>query len=168
VASANHFLGCDFEDLDGLSYRYISKPDRGSCFLGTNHLREEKSMSYVWAFFGEIFSWIVGLLALVAVVVVLYGIGTVGAYIRRGVETKKALKKARNQGNKEGVTIDEAKYSQLNSKATGYIILPIVGILAVYFMFFLFLPSWAFFMSLIVLIVPILGYNGIFFTIGDD
>ncbi|MGB7923284.1 MAG: hypothetical protein WCF57_08570 [Pyrinomonadaceae bacterium] len=55
----------------------------------------------------------------------------------------------------------------LNSKL-GYILLPLMGWLAVYVLLFLWLPALYFMLSLLALIPVAMGFFGYFFTMGSD
>lgn len=92
-------------------------------------------------------------IAIVALIFLLgmYPLGTTGLWIRKGVETKKALNNIQNKNN---------AWHEANRKATLYIWGPIAGWVIGYVLIFLYTSPLEFFFSFLGLIIPIFGYQG--------
>lgn len=108
--------------------------------------------------------YIVGLMLFFGAI---YLLGYSGLMLRGGIETRKALGDIREDARKKGLSINE-KWFKLNRKSLAKIVFPIFGWIGVYVIAFEILPPKLFFVSLLALIVPVLGYFGIFFTPSDD
>jgi hypothetical protein len=92
--------------------------------------------------------------------VALWPLGRAGSSIRRGMEAKKALQAIQRQASQEGKVLNE-KFHAAARKATASILWPVVGLAAAFVAAFAFLPIKLAFASLLLLIAPALGYNGI-------
>jgi hypothetical protein len=88
-----------------------------------------------------------------------------GSLVRNGVETKKALEKARVEMAQQGMTPNE-KFHGLNKSASLKIALPIAGWAIIYIVVFFAAPTTVFLFCLLLLIAPIFGYSGYKFTSG--
>ena len=124
-------------------------------------------MNTILAWLRGIGGWIGGIIASLLLIGVLYLLGKTGQLMRKGVEIKKALKKAKFEGAQKEL-VPNPKWHEFNRKATRWIIGPILGWAAVYTVLFLMLPSGVFLLSLLALILPVLGYFGIFFVPSED
>lgn len=111
--------------------------------------------------------WIGGIIAMLLFIGVLYLLGKTGQLVRKGVETKKALNKAKLDAAQKRLVVT-SKWHEYNRKATLWITGPILGWIGVYVVLFLVLPLGTFLVSLLGLIPPVLGYFGIFFVPSGD
>ncbi|GAK57756.1 hypothetical protein U27_04723 [Candidatus Vecturithrix granuli] len=116
--------------------------------------------------FSSVFGWIGGIIAVLVIIGILYLIGTSGKMVREGIEIKKVLKKARIEVKQKGGTLTP-KYHEFKKKANKKIIIPILIWAIVYGIIFFFVPVKVFLVLLGALIVPILGFFGIFFVPSD-
>lgn len=99
---------------------------------------------------------------------VLYLLGKSGQLVRKGVELKKALKRVKRDATQKGLQINNNVWHRYNRKATWFIFAPLLGWGVVYSFLTVALPLKLLFFSLIALVVPLLGYFGIFFVPSDD
>jgi len=104
------------------------------------------SIGAIWLFFGG-----------------LYLLGKTGQLVRKGVETRKTLNKTDREAGCEELVANEEWYV-FNRKSILWIIGPVLGWVGIYLALLLVLPLRVFLFSLFVLIVPALGYFGIFFV----
>ena len=100
---------------------------------------------------------------------ILYLLGLSGKKIREGVEIKKALKKVEIEAKNTRATLTP-KYYEYRGKANRKIMIPVLIWLIIYAILFFYLPLNLFLLSLLALIIPFLGFLGIFisFTPSDD
>jgi hypothetical protein len=88
-----------------------------------------------------------------------------GRLVRTGLETKKALEKARKEMGQQGMMPNE-KFHSLNKNASLKIALPIAGLVLLYAIVFFAAPIGVFLFCLLLLIAPIVGFSGYKFTSG--
>ena len=115
-------------------------------------------------FFGDMLSDFLGdirsIFVFAVFLAILYAIGQVGYLLRRGVETKKGLRQAKEQAREKGYSFNQNKYDELNGKATQMIVFPILGLILFYILLYVVLPGDLFFWSFLLIIAPVLGYFG--------
>ncbi|MEG4322737.1 MULTISPECIES: hypothetical protein [unclassified Microcoleus] len=116
-------------------------------------------MSFFLGLLSKLASWIFGIVVSLLGIAVLYMLGQTGVSVRQGIETKKALKKVKEEASQEGYIVNE-KWHSLNQQASNWIRWPVVGWL-VFYVGVLFLSPKLFLFSLLLLIVPALGFFGI-------
>jgi len=116
-------------------------------------------ISFFLSLLGRVGGWILGIIFSLLGIALLYVLGQTGVSIRKGIETKKALKKVREEAAQEGYIVNE-KWHSLNQQASNWIRWPVVGWLAFYVGVLFLLPK-LFVFSLLLLIVPALGFFGI-------
>ncbi len=98
----------------------------------------------------SIFETVAPVLALAVFLGMLYVIGQTGTLVRRGVEMRRALR------------YSGADARHLRSKATRFVLLPLLGWVAVYTLLFFLLPLKGFLVSLVLIVGPILVYHGLY------
>lgn len=123
-------------------------------------------MSFFLGVLGKLASWIFGIVVSLLGIAVLYMLGQTGVSIRTGIETKKALNKIKDELAQEGVSVNE-KWHSLNKQASNWIRWPVLGWLLFYIGVLFLLPK-LFLLSLLLLIVPVLGFSGIVFVPSID
>ena len=109
--------------------------------------------------------WIVVAIIGAIVIASLNLLAKTGRLVRTGVETKKALEKARAEMAQQGMTPNE-KFHSLNRSASLKIVLPIVAWAILYIVVFFVAPTAVFLFCLILLSAPVFGYSGYKFTSG--
>lgn len=112
--------------------------------------------------------WLVGLVISLLFIGVLYLLGKTGQIVRRGVEIKKMLRKAKLDAATNGLQIDGGRYRKYDRKATFFISVPVLGWSTTCTYLAVILPVKVLTWLLVFLIVPLLGYFGIFFVPSDD
>ena len=110
----------------------------------------------------DVVGWISGIVGLAIFLGFLYVIGLTGKLVREGIETKKTLKLAKEQAMSKGLSINQSKYQELDSRATRIIFIPLAGWILLYSILFFVLPTERFLASLLFLIAPALGYFGLY------
>jgi hypothetical protein len=121
----------------------------------------------IMGWFTGIGAWIIGIVVCLLGIGILYLIGTTGQLIRRGINLRTYLAKAKKEFLLKGFIANE-KYHELNRKSTYYIVLPLLGWGIVYIILFGIFSSKNFLLSLLALIPVVLGFFGILFGPGDD
>jgi len=114
-----------------------------------------------------VLGWLLWFLGIAVFFLVAYLLGSTGRLVRKGVEVKRALRKARLDASKQGMIPNE-KWYVYRRKSTIWILMPTLGWIIFYIILYFFIPTKFFLLSLIALVIPILGYFGIFFTPSDD
>jgi len=97
---------------------------------------------------------------------ILYLFGKGGLFIRKGVETKKALRKVRNEAYQKGWKITK-KWHEFKIKSTVWIAGPVLVCILFYVFIFIILPLKLFLFCLVGVIAMMLGYFGIVFKSGE-
>lgn len=123
-------------------------------------------MSFLIGLSAKLASWFFGIVISLLGIACLYMLGQTGVSIRQGIETKKALNKIREELAQQGMSVNEKWYS-LDRQASNWIKMPILGWLAFYLGVLFLLPK-LFLFSLLLLIVPGLGFFGIVFVPSSD
>lgn len=116
-------------------------------------------ISFFLSLLGRVGGWILGIIFSLLGIALLYVLGQTGVSIRKGIETKKALNQIRDEFAQQGFIVNE-KWDSLNQEATNSIRWPVLGWLAFYVGVLFLLPK-LFLFSLLLLIVPALGFFGI-------
>ena len=111
--------------------------------------------------------WLGSLLVSAAAVGVLYLAGRSGLALRRGLERRKLLARAKLEALRQGLTTNE-KWLKLRKRSARRIALVLSIWAILYLALFLVLPLPQFLFSLLALIVPALGYFGVLFRLSDD
>ena len=111
--------------------------------------------------------WLGGIAAVLAAIGVLFLLGKSGQMLRRGIEINRMLGKARSEVARNGGSLSPA-YHEYKRKAARNILVPTLSWAAVYSVVAALAPVKIFLVSLALLVVPILGYFGIFFVPSED
>lgn len=106
------------------------------------------------------FSFVIGLLGLLAFLLVSMGFGWLGYTVRKGVISQKTMRLVMSLQKVE-TTTDKAKWAQLKKRASRQIVLPIAGLIVFYLLVWVLFSPPVFFASLLGLVVVVLGYFGI-------
>lgn len=117
--------------------------------------------------FNEAAGWLKGVVLSLLVIGGLYLLGKTGLYFRRGIRIKKNLKKAKTEALLRGLKLN-ANYYKYKRKSTLYIVLPLLFFMTAYGILYKILPLPQFMGSLLVLIVPIIGFFGILTVPSSD
>jgi membrane-bound ClpP family serine protease len=123
-------------------------------------------MSFLLSLSAQLASWFFGIVISLLGIAFLYMLGQTGVSIRKGIETKKALNKIRDELAQEGVSVNE-KWHTINQQASHWIGRPVVAWLLFYIGVLFLLPK-LFLFSVLLLIVPVLGFFGIVFVPSSD
>jgi len=124
-------------------------------------------MDSVLSFLKAAAGWILGVAGLLLVIGILYLLGKTGALIRKGMETKKFLQEAKIKASSQGLLLTE-KWHVYNRKAKVWIIIPIISWVCFYVFVYKIFQTKIFLLSFLLLIVPILGFFGIFFVPSEE
>lgn len=121
----------------------------------------------LWNYLSSLLGWfggvVLGLVALAAVNL----LGRAGARIRRGVETRRALRRIQLEALEKRAVLND-RFQAAGRKATLDIYLPVFGFVAAFVAAFLLLPIRTASASLLGLAVPALGYFGILLGPSQD
>jgi hypothetical protein len=127
----------------------------------------KKASTWAKGLLGDFGEWIIGIIMGIVGIFVLIEIGLFGQLVRKGVKTKKALNKIRNESAQKGLEVND-KWHLYFKKSSRWILLPILGLVFVYIIVFLAFSLKIFLISLFGLIPFILGYYGILFVPSDE
>lgn len=109
-----------------------------------------------------------GIALFLVVMGAIYLLGKSGQLIRRGVELRRHLKGVERQASEKHVKLNEILLGQYYRKANVLVAVPLLGWIVTYGSLAWVLPTALFLPSLAGLLVPFLGYFGIFFVPSDD
>ncbi len=120
-------------------------------------------MDIVYAIFREVFFWICGLIGSLLVISIMYLLGKTGAVLRSGVEEVRLPREERRGRAKKGFA-QPARWFGFHTAAIYCIFIPPLLWMGFYIGAFFILPEEQFFLSLLVLFLPVLGVLGGFTT----